>query len=1032
MAISVIARGQFTLKESQDGYWGRIDPSIYQVVCDEDGNPIVGELGAGGKATFRVSASCGDDPLEMVQGTGTALQGQCKWYISSMQSGCTAAPITGSPDTFYLQSITSDNAGVAVIFNFEGKETQTYTVQITKNRKGEAGGDGVGVESLVNWYAVSASATAAPTSGWSQTPQAMSADKRYLWNYEVVNYSDGHSVKTDPRVIGVYGEKGDPGEDGLTAQYVYFFSGYKVSPGCEISVTGGANIAPQNRGFNCVTLDRQTLAVREQMWFDTYSDRTGEHVVENMKAWIDSVDETVFLCIATYDYVNWSPTSGDNLEAALRPFGLERLPHKLTGYWPFCFMGYRGLEPGYAAMAQTPETTTITELQRTMEMVVYTAGGAISTQRVPAGILSVENQYAISESATTAPSTGWSTTPPQLTPTKRYLWNYEIIRYTDSTSEETERRVIGVYGDTGSAGKGIKSITEYYLATSIDTGITTSTAGWTTTVQSTTTEERFLWNYEVVLYTDDTSYTSEPRIIGTHGEKGESGAIAKNLSGLVTDLDVMRTQQWEGRWYAGGGNGIAHRPAGVNAFGLDVSRTADGWWSQVLTPSDALTNTQWMRAYGNGAWTAWIEKGKDGTNGTPGTPGEDGRTPYVHFAYANSADGKSGFSTTESEGKLYIGQYVDYNEADSTNPELYSWTKIKGDDGESAQYIYVRGVNYEQLTLTDGFIEVNGTRIIADNAKVGLNLITLNKDTLEVVFSSGYQYNVAANGDALAEKLNSLDSSVFVCIYGRDSIGSLFTENLVAALTRLGSPSINMDRVNGRYAFAFLGQVGLEPGYAFLSQPPRQEGDVANGPLAEVSAYVVNGAIAYNYTPEDGVGIANFQEFYLATAQNSGVTTSTPGWTTTPQETTKDKPYLWNYEIITYTDESNYTSTPRIIGVRGEDALTMVIDGVIVLPAVGGTTTLKARLFQSGEEVDAAGKEFIYTWESYDANGQLIEEKVGKTTVWTLLEGSDRVEVRCKATEIGGGSETGVTSNLQYNNGQNILFKDNSDVLIYT
>lgn len=166
------------------------------------------------------------------------------------------------------------------------------------------------------------------------------------------------------------------------------------------------------------------------------------------------------------------------------------------------------------------------------------------------------------------------------------------------------------------------------------------------------------------------------------GADGESGAVAKNLAGLVSDLDVMRTQQWEGRWYAGGDNGIAHRPDGVNAFGLDVSRTAQGWWSQILTPSDALTNTQWMRAYGNGVWTAWVEKGKDGANGTPGTPGEDGLTPYVHFAYANSADGRTGFSTTDSAGKLYIGQYVDYTEADSTNPEMYSWTRIKGDTGE--------------------------------------------------------------------------------------------------------------------------------------------------------------------------------------------------------------------------------------------------------------------------------------------------------------------------------------------------------------
>lgn len=80
------------------------------------------------------------------------------------------------------------------------------------------------------------------------------------------------------------------------------------------------------------------------------------------------------------------------------------------------------------------------------------------------------------------------------------------------------------------------------------------------------------------------------------------------------------------------------------------------------------------------AWS--LIKGADGSNGTPGKPGADGRTPYFHVAYANSADGKTGFDVVNSAGKEYIGQYTDYTEADSTNPEDYAWTKIKGEQGE--------------------------------------------------------------------------------------------------------------------------------------------------------------------------------------------------------------------------------------------------------------------------------------------------------------------------------------------------------------
>lgn len=81
-------------------------------------------------------------------------------------------------------------------------------------------------------------------------------------------------------------------------------------------------------------------------------------------------------------------------------------------------------------------------------------------------------------------------------------------------------------------------------------------------------------------------------------------------------------------------------------------------------------------------YTWSLIKGADGAQGVPGTPGKDGKTPYFHIAYANSEDGKTDFSVDNSVDKLYIGQYTDYTEEDSTNPADYSWTKIKGEQGE--------------------------------------------------------------------------------------------------------------------------------------------------------------------------------------------------------------------------------------------------------------------------------------------------------------------------------------------------------------
>ena len=73
--------------------------------------------------------------------------------------------------------------------------------------------------------------------------------------------------------------------------------------------------------------------------------------------------------------------------------------------------------------------------------------------------------------------------------------------------------------------------------------------------------------------------------------------------------------------------------------------------------------------------------GVDGANGVPGKNGTDGKTYYLHIAYATSADGKQGFSVSYGAGKTYIGQCVDLNVKDPTDPSAYTWSKIKGETG---------------------------------------------------------------------------------------------------------------------------------------------------------------------------------------------------------------------------------------------------------------------------------------------------------------------------------------------------------------
>ncbi|MRL87027.1 hypothetical protein GJI80_03890 [Lactococcus lactis subsp. cremoris] len=73
-------------------------------------------------------------------------------------------------------------------------------------------------------------------------------------------------------------------------------------------------------------------------------------------------------------------------------------------------------------------------------------------------------------------------------------------------------------------------------------------------------------------------------------------------------------------------------------------------------------------------------QGVDGRQGIPGPKGADGKTQYTHIAYANSSNGVTDFSTSDSN-RAYIGMYVDFNIDDSTTPSNYSWTLVKGADG---------------------------------------------------------------------------------------------------------------------------------------------------------------------------------------------------------------------------------------------------------------------------------------------------------------------------------------------------------------
>lgn len=278
---------------------------------------------------------------------------------------------------------------------------------------------------------------------------------------------------------------------------------------------------------------------------------------------------------------------------------------------------------------------------------------------------------------------GWTTTPQQISYAKRFLWNYRIELYTDGTTKSTEPAVIGVYGDKGDkgdigndgiAGKdgvGLKSTVVTYGLSDNDT---TQPATWNTQPPS-LVKGKYLWTKTVWTYTDNTSETGyQKTYIAKDGNNGADGIAGKDGVG-VKSTDITYTSSTSGTITPTSGwtSTIPSVPAGSYL-----------WTKTVWTYTDNTNETGYSVAKmgekgDKGDTGPQGIQGLQGPQGIQGPQGPNGRTQYTHIAYADDATG-GGFSQT-SAGKTYIGMYQDFESVDSSDPTKYRWSKWKGDQG---------------------------------------------------------------------------------------------------------------------------------------------------------------------------------------------------------------------------------------------------------------------------------------------------------------------------------------------------------------
>lgn len=204
------------------------------------------------------------------------------------------------------------------------------------------------------------------------------------------------------------------------------------------------------------------------------------------------------------------------------------------------------------------------------------------------GIRSVTEFYGVSQNSKVRPTVWSVSTVPTLSETNKYLWNYERIFYTDGSSVTTTAVIIGCYGDKG---RGIVSITEMYLATNLSTGVTKNTIGWSSSVQDISASRPYLYNYEIIKYSDNTTEETDVALIGRWGADGSDGQDGRDG---VSAASVYRGEYSSTKRYYG------------NSFRVDIVKYNSAYYiSRVDAPNGsggftgvAPSNTNYWNAYG--------------------------------------------------------------------------------------------------------------------------------------------------------------------------------------------------------------------------------------------------------------------------------------------------------------------------------------------------------------------------------------------------------------------------------------------------
>ena len=330
--------------------------------------------------------------------------------------------------------------------------------------------------------------------------------------------------------------------------------------------------------------------------------------------------------------------------------------------------------------------------------------------------------------------------------------------------------------------------------------------------------------YATGLSADGNAVLNRIYAIGINADYLTTGRISSKNGNSFIDLDTEEANLKLGNKSTVGGKVIATTDVAasktVTKYATSTSNTTaptSCWqdscpprkagsyiWFKIITVMQSGAQIESMPSCISGADGA---NGVDGKDGERGPAGKDGVSTYFHRAYATSADGRQGFSTSYGSGKTYLGTYVDNVKVDSTDPSKYQWSLIKGADG--ANGVDGRGI---KSSVPEYYLSTSPSAVTGGSWSTSVPAWSSGKyywQRLNITWSDGGTsytdpvFNSALtsanqNAKTAVDTVNGLDQKkVFNLLTDNGKVKGLFTQDgqLFVNADYIGSGSIDAKRV---------------------------------------------------------------------------------------------------------------------------------------------------------------------------------------------------------------------------------------------